>query len=146
MTRAMLVTVLHRMAKPLMLAKKQLFSDVSTDVWYAESVAWAAENQIVNGVNDGLFMPESQITREQLAVILYRYAIYCGYQTEQADDSKVAEYADFEHVSVYAQEAMIYALATGVLNGRTDNMLAPNGQATRAEVAAMLMRFESVKG
>ncbi len=146
MTRAMLVTVLHRLEKPALMAENQKFTDVSNDAWYAESVAWAAENQIVNGVSDVAFMPEAHITREQLAVILYRYATFCDYHTTQVDDAPLERYIDLELVSNYAQDAMAYALATGVLNGRTDNTLEPNGHATRAEVAAMLMRFAEVEG
>ncbi|MBQ4516752.1 MAG: S-layer homology domain-containing protein, partial [Clostridia bacterium] len=115
-------------------------------VWYSQSVNWAAENQIVNGVSDGTFAPDSSITREQLAVILYRYAMYKGYDIAAKDKSDISAFSDSEKISSYAADAISYVTAIGVMNGRGENTIAPSELVTRAEVATMLMRFAEIKG
>ena len=114
------------------------FSDVSGG-WYADAVAWAAENGVVTGNADGSFNPNGAITREQIAVILYRYAQQKGYDTSKKAD--LSAFADAGSVSDYAKEAMAWANASGLINGMDESSLAPRGNATRAQVAAILMRF-----
>lgn len=138
MTRAMLVTVLHRAAAPEAGVQENPFFDVSEGNWYTESIIWAAGNGLVNGVSENEFAPDVSITREQLAVILYRYASLCGREVTVKNES--LSYGDVDSISDYAQEAMAYAVEVGVLKG-SDGHLEPKREATRAEVATMLMRF-----
>jgi len=144
MTRAMLVTVLHRLCSSEETADTSLFSDVPNDAWFSKSVAWAAQNNIVNGVEEGVFLPDADITREQLAVILYRFALYSGYDTS-AKGADISKFSDREKISPYAQDAINYVVSIGVVTGRDNNLLAPQEKVTRAEVAAMLLRFEKVE-
>ena len=145
MTRAMLVTVLYRLASPADPSLSNPFQDVAEDTWYTESVKWAAGNGIVSGVSQTEFAPDADITREQLAVILYRYALLCGYDTSIGENTNILSYSDFEKISAYALHAIRYVVALGVMTGRTEDMIVPEGSATRAEVATMLMRFSEVK-
>ncbi len=138
MTRAMLVTVLYRTAAPKTGALENPFSDVSAGNWYTESIVWAASSGLVQGVSDSTFAPDVSITREQLAVILYRYASLCGYEVEVKNEN--LSYSDAGSIADYAQTAMSFAVGAGVLKG-TDGYLEPKREATRAEVAMMLMRF-----
>ena len=137
MSRAMLVTVLWRMeGKPT--EGKSIFTDVPEKEWYTEAVNWAAKNEIVNGVNIGIFAPEDDITREQMATILYRYANWKKFNTVKKGD--LSTFPDAEKVSGYAEKPMKWAVAEGLING-SDGYLLPQGPATRAQVAAILMRF-----
>lgn len=143
MTRAMLVTVLYRLeGKPETTADNP-FEDVADGTWYTDAVVWAAENGIVAGVAGGIFDPDGAITREQMATILYRYTQYKGLTLNDGD--YVEEYPDIDEVSSYAAQAMRWANAEGLINGvrRSDGTvtLAPKDNATRAQVAAILMRY-----
>ena len=137
-TRAMLVTILYRMeagSRP----GPAVFSDVAPGAWHADAVDWAADSGIVSGLSEGVFAPEQAISRQQLAAILYRYARYRGLDTgERADLSR---YADADRIGSYAADALAWANAAGLITGRTETALAPAGTATRAETAAILMRF-----
>ena len=138
MSRAMLVTVLHRFAEPEDKVYGNAFLDVPEGQWYSEGIKWAAENGIVSGVSENTFDPDAGITREQLALILYRYALFCGYETTDTD---LAKFEDADEISDYALEAVRYAVAKGIIGGKTEKTIAPKDGATRAEVATMLMRF-----
>lgn len=138
-TRAMLVTVLHRLAGTPDAEKTHSFTDLANGAWYAGAVAWAAENGIVDGVGDALFAPNAHITREQLAAILYRYAIHCGLDVTAAADLNA--YTDGAQISTWAQDAMRWAIASGLISGRSASALAPQSGATRAEIAQLLMNF-----
>ena len=124
--------------------ESSVFGDVPAGQWYAEAVAWAAANGIVSGFGGGIFGPNEDVTREQLAAILLNYA---GHKklaianTAYRAAAYIASYADIDTVSDWAQEAMKWANSLGLINGRTANTLAPRGTATRAEVAAILQRF-----
>ena len=137
-TRAQLVTILHRLAGQPAPSGDSGFSDVETGTWYTDAVAWAAQNGIVNGVSDTQFAPGDDITREQLAVILYRYATYQGYDVSQRAD--LSGFVDGT-ISTYAQEALSWASAQGLVLGFEDDSLRPQGNASRAQIAAVLMRF-----
>ena len=139
MTRGMLVTVLYRLAGSPKAAENSGFADVAAGKYYADAVSWAAENGIVSGVSDGCFAPDSRVTREQLAAILYRYARDKRYDTGKTAD--LTGFADYGQISGYAAEALSWANAEGLVNGRSETALSPQGQATRAEVAAILHRF-----
>ena len=104
-------------------------------------MTWAAENGIVGGYGGGLFGPEDNITREQLAAILYRYAQAKGYDVSVGEDTNILSYADALDVSEWAIPAMQWACGSGVIEGVTEATLVPGGTATRAQVATMLMRF-----
>ena len=143
-TRAMIVTMLYRMeAEPT--AQGSGFTDVAAGSYYADAVAWAAENGIVNGVSETSFAPDDSITREQMAAILYRYAQYKGYDVSTS--GSLGAYTDAAQVSGYAAAAMQWANGEGLITGVTGTTLDPQGSATRAQVATILMRFcEGIAG
>ena len=143
-TRAMIVTMLYRMeAEPT--AQGSGFTDVAAGSYYADAVAWAAENGIVNGVSETSFAPDDSITREQMAAILYRYAQYKGYDVTASGN--LSAYTDASQVSGYAAAAMQWANGEGLITGVTGTALDPQGSATRAQVATILMRFcEGIAG
>ena len=143
-TRAMLVMVLYRMAgAPDVAGRESSFTDVSADSWYGAAVIWASENGIVNGVGGGLFDPDASLTREQMAMMLYRFAGYLGSDTEKRAD--LSAYGDADAVSAFAQDAMAWAVAEGLVNGRSAAELAPKAGATRAELATILFRFAALQ-
>ena len=139
LTRGMLVTLLYRMEKEPAAKGGNVFSDVEADSWYADAVAWSAANGLVEGYEDGAFRPDNAITREQMALILYRYAALKGYDTDAKGDMSV--FADGEQVSPWAAEAMTWAVGEQLLSGKGNGVLDPTGTATRAEVAQILMNF-----
>lgn len=139
MTRAMLVTVLYRMANPEENAYSHNFADVTSNQWYSEAVAWAASKGIVNGVNEKEFAPDRNITREQMAVIIYRFAKIQGYDVEGKAD--ITRFSDSEKISDWALDALGWANNSGVINGLSENILSPESTSTRAQVATILMRF-----
>jgi hypothetical protein len=160
MTRAMLVTVLCRLAAPESGADAARFTDVPPDEWYSDAVAWAAEIGIVSGVGDNMFAPNAEIKRQDLAVLLHRYAqaqladgggqlagdggeLADGGGQLAGDTGALAGYGDAEAVSEYARGALAWAISAGIMRGGDTNSLNPQGFATRAETAAMLHRFLS---
>ena len=137
-TRGMIVTILYRLeGEPNAAASN--FTDVASNMYYADAINWAAANGIVNGVSATSFAPDNQITREQMAAILYRYAQFKGYDVSASNS--LTNYTDASQISEYATTAMQWANAEGLITGRTSTTLAPQGTATRAEVATILMRF-----
>lgn len=138
-TRAMIVTILYRLEGSPAVTGTSAFVDVPAGQWYTDAVNWAAANQIVKGTSATTFAPNDSITREQMAAILYRYAQYKGYDvTKKAD---LSGYSDNGQVSAYAKDALAWANAAKLINGVTDTTLAPQGNATRAQVSAILHRF-----
>ena len=134
MTRAMLVTILFR-ASGAKAEGESTFVDVEKNIWYADAVAWAQQENIVNGVGDDRFAPDAPITREEFATILWRYA-------GERDGAALPEaFVDRESVSAWAQDAMQWAVAAGIIHGTDGNRLDPQGTATRAQAAAMLCRY-----
>ena len=137
-TRSMIVSLLYRLeGEPSATAAP--FPDVADGQWYTNAVNWAAANGIVSGYGDGRFGPADPITREQMASILYRYAQYKGYDVTGSAD--LSGYADASTISSYAVGAMQWANAEGLISGTSATTLSPKGSATRAEAAALLMRF-----
>ena len=137
--RAMIVTMLYRLeGEPA--AETAGFTDVATGVYYVDAVAWAQANNIVNGITETTFAPSNNISREQLATILYRYAQYKGYDVSVGGMS-LNEYTDASQISAYATTAMQWANENGLITGVTSTTLEPQGSATRAQVATILMRF-----
>ena len=142
-TRGMVVTVLYRLENQPSTSAAS-FTDVASGAYYANAVAWANANGIVSGYGSGKFGPNDKVTREQLAAILYRYAQYKKYDVSGANS--LDGYTDVQSVSSYAVPALQWACGAGVVTGKSGSKLDPKGNATRAEVAAMLMRFcENVK-
>ena len=141
MTRAMLVTILYRAeGTPSVEGLENPFTDVPAEQWYTDAVIWAANNEIVNGMTATTFEPDTNITREQIAVILYRYAKASGADVSVGEETNILSYPDAETVSEYAVEAMQWAVGSGIINGM-DGKLAPLANATRAQVATMLVRY-----
>lgn len=140
LTRGMLVTVLYRYAGAVIENEAQ-FGDVSKESYYSKPIAWAAENGIVNGVGENKFAPNANITREDLVVILYRYAQKMGAGVSVKDSNIISLYDDFNTLSEYAIPAMQWAVEKGIITGRTTSTIVPKGNATRAEVATIIMRF-----
>ena len=138
MTRAMLVTVLYRLEGKPAVSGRSGVSDVTLNSYYEDAVTWAANNGIVNGTSDTMFSPNANVTREQMAAILYRYAQYKKYNT--AASSSLNGFSDHTAVSSYAVTPLQWAVAEKLVNG-TAGKLMPTGNATRAQVAAILHRF-----
>lgn len=139
LTRAMIVTILYRMAGSPSVSGSSDFTDVAAGKWFAKAVAWAAANGIVNGYGDSLFGPNDPVTREQLAAILYRYAVYGG-MTAVTLEENLGSFADTAQLSAYAIQAMNWAVGQGLINGSGSNLV-PKAQATRAQVAAIIHRY-----
>ena len=138
-TRAQLVTILYRLEGQPAVTGESGFTDVEADTWYTDAVVWAAANGIVNGVSDTRFAPGDEITRQQMAAILYRYAEAKGYDVTASAD--LSGHPDAETIQAYAQIPMAWACAQGLLQGFEDDTLRPAGNATRAQIATILMRF-----
>jgi hypothetical protein len=139
MTRAMLVTVLHRLEGSPAPGGGGSFDDVASGQWYSDAVAWASEIGVVNGVGGGRFAPNVEISRQDLAVILTRYADAAGKQFPVT--LQYVTFADENSIADYAKNAVQTLYTGGIVNGKQDNAFDPRGSATRAEVAAMLHRF-----
>lgn len=138
-TRAMIVSILYKLAGAPKTDNAAAFSDVQTGKYYADAVAWASDNKIISGYGQGKFGPDDKITREQMALILYKYASYKGYDVSKKKD--LSGYADSGKTHSYAKDALAWANAEGLINGMSDTTLAPDGKATRAQMAAILMQF-----
>ena len=139
LTRAMLVQMLYNMESRPACDAENAFMDVPVGQWYTDAVIWANDEKIVSGMGDGLFAPNMEITREQMVAMLYNYAKYKGYDVTASAD--LSAFADTASVSAWAQPAMQWAVAEGYISGMGDNQLAPQGTATRAEIASVIMRF-----
>lgn len=138
-TRAMVVTILYRLAgEPD--AEAASFTDVPANEWYSDAVAWAAANGVAGGYGDGLFGPEDPITREQMAAMLYRYASNVG-KYDVAGRADLTVFSDAGDIDRYAGDAMRWAVAEGLIGGTSATTLEPQGDALRAQVATILMRF-----
>ncbi len=145
-TRAMIVTILYRLEGKPAVSGETPFDDVAADEWYTDAVNWASENDIVSGYGGGKFGPTDNITREQFATILYRYAQYKGYNVSVGEDTNVLSYNDALDVSDWAMPAIQWACGTGPMQGDNQGNLLPGDSATRAQAAALIMRFiENVK-
>ena len=138
-TRAQLVTILYRLAGEPAVSGDVGFTDVESGLWYTNAVAWAAEKGIVNGISETEFAPSGDLTREQLATVLYRYAESMGYDVSASAD--LSGFPDAGDIQAYATQALSWAVAEGLLQGFEDDTLQPQSTATRAQIATILMRF-----
>ena len=139
LNRAMMVTMLYRMTGSPAVSGNSVFSDVPSGKWYSDAVQWASVNGVVNGVGKDRFAPDTQITREQMASMMMRYAQFKQYSTGKSAD--LSAFNDAGSISSWALESMKWANAAGLINGRTASTIAPQDTATRAEAATILMRF-----
>lgn len=140
LSRAQLCQIVYNMEGQPAVTGGSAFTDVAEGAWYADAVTWAASQGIVGGYGNGKFDPEDNITREQLAAILYRYAQAKGYDTSVGEDTNILSYTDALEISEYAIPAMQWACGAGILEGDAGHLY-PQGNATRAQIATMLMRF-----
>ena len=138
-TRGMMATILWRMEGSPVPKGKNSFTDVEAGKWYADAITWTTENGIFAGYGKDKFCPDDPITREQLAAIFYRYADYKGYDLTVKGD--LDKFKDADKITDYAKTAMQWAVGSGLVKGKSGNLLDPQGTATRAEIAAMLHRF-----
>ena len=138
-TRGMMATILWRMEGSLAPKDENSFTDVEAGMWYADAITWTTANGIFAGYSKDKFGPDDPVTREQLTAIFYRYADYKGYKltvTENLD-----KFEDADKITDYAKMVMQWAVGNGLIKGKSENLLDPQGTATRAEIAAMLHRF-----
>ena len=146
LTRAEFVTVLHNMEDKPSAEYISKFTDVSSDIWYTEPVMWALENDITSGISENTFGSDLDITREQLATMLFKYAMMKGASYKMTIDARILEnYPDKMSVSTWANEALKWAVTNGVMSGKATevgNILDPKGKATRAECAQMIMNLQ----
>lgn len=145
LTRGMLVTILHRAeGEPSVGDDAHIvppFADVDMGAYYADAVIWAEQNGIVKGMSETEFAPDQNITREQIAAIMHRYAQYKGYDVSAGENTNILSYDDFAEISEYAIVSMQYAVGSGLMKGKSETTLNPKNNATRAEIAAVLHRF-----
>ncbi len=141
LTRAMMVTILYRVAGEPEVTEASGFADVADGLWYTEAINWAASEGIVNGYTSTQFAPDDAVTREQMATILYRYAKSLGIDTAAYESTDLSAFADSTNVSAYALTAMRWACGVGIIRGMSADEIAPQGNATRVQVAAMFQRF-----
>lgn len=139
-SRSMIAAILWRMAGSPVVNYAMNFSDVPQDQWYSEAVRWATSEGIVGGYGNGTFGTDDPITREQFAAMLYRFAQEQGYDVSVGENTNILSYTDVADLSEYAIPAMQWAVGSGILTGNAST-LTPQGQATRAQAAVMLMRF-----
>ncbi len=142
LNRAMLATIIYRLAgSPAVSASGNgaAYADVTASTWYSDAIAWASANGIVTGYTDGTFRPDAEITRQELAAMLYRYAGFASYDVTKKND--LAAYTDKSEIGSWALESIEWANAEALVNGRTEHTIVPSGTATRAEAATILMRF-----
>ena len=144
LTRAMLVTILYRYEGEPAVSDNSSFTDVPSGQWYSDAIAWAAANGIVEGVGDDKYSPNGNITREQLATILHRYAKLKS--TDVTANGDLSIYLDSNTMSNWAGDAMKWAVGSGIITGTSDTTVNPKGTATRAQVATMLMRMIATIG
>ncbi len=138
-TRGMMATILWRMEGSPAPKGKNSFTDVEAGKWYADAITWTVENGIFADDGKDKFGPDDPITREQLAAIFYRYADYKGY--DLTVKGNLDKFKDADKITDYAKTAMQWAVGSGLMKGKSGNLLDPQGTATRAEIAAMLHRF-----
>ena len=139
MDRAMIVTILYRMAGAPSVSASNSFSDVKSGDYYYDAVRWALENKITEGVSSGLFNPGGVLTRVQIAAFLYRYAEFAGYDT--AKSASLSQFGDGSEVSSWAQTAMEWAVGSDVIKGTDTSELKPGNSATREQIAVMVWRL-----
>lgn len=123
----MFVTVLYRAEGEPQVSGEAAFADVPPDAYYADAVLWAKQNGIVNGISESEFAADNTVTREQIAAIMHRFAQYKGYDVSIGENTNILSYTDAESISEYAVPAVMYAMGAGLIKGRTDSTINPQG-------------------
>ncbi len=144
-TRGMVAAVLYRMSGEEYPDEETVFPDVKPGAFYNRAAAWGHDRNVVTGYDDGLFRPDREITREELALLLYKYAVYKGMNVSDIEGMAIREFTDFEEISDWAETAVRYCLNAGLMRGRDDGSLGPRDKATRAELASILSRFGELR-
>ena len=142
-SRAMIVTMLYRMESEPAVSGNVSFQDVPAGQWYTDAIRWAAAQGIVNGYSDTAFGPNDNVSREQLATILYRYAKYKGMNVD--NETSLSGFTDAGTISNWATDAFQWTVSKGIINGMGNNILSPGTEAVRAQVATMLMRYDAIE-
>ena len=140
-TRGMIAEILYRMSGESYPDVAVIFPDVKEGTYYHNAVAWGTDHSVLKGYDDGLFRPDRPIIREELALLIYNFAKYCGLDVSNIEGMGIYEFTDFAEISDWSMTAVRYCLNAGLLNGRDDGSFDPRGLATRAEVASVLQRF-----
>ena len=140
-TRGMIAAVLYRMSGEEYIDEETKFPDVKVGTYYNRAVAWGSDKKVIKGYDDGLFRPEKEITREELALLIYNYAVYKSMDVSNVEGMAIQEFSDYDKISDWSKTAVRYCLNAGIISGRTDGSFDPQGKATRAEAASMLVRF-----
>lgn len=140
-TRAMFVTVLYRAENEPKVSGETTFEDVDTTAYYAKAVVWGQQNGIIKGYSETEFAPDENITREEIATIMHRYAQYKGYDVSVGENTNILSYDDFNSISEYAIASVQYAAGSGLMKGKTESTFNPKDNVTRAETASILHRF-----
>ena len=138
-TRGMIVTVMYRLENEPNVNIDNSFKDVKSSDYYGNAIYWAKQNNIVTGYNSTTFAPNDNITREQMTAILYRYASYKGYSVDKTSD--LSEFTDVSNINDYALKPVKWAVASNLISGMGDSTISPLGNASRAQIATILMRF-----
>ena len=141
MERCMMTTVLYRMSKEPAVSYSPVFSDVPDDQWYTNGTVWCARMGIVSGIGDGLFAPSQPVNRQQIAAMLYNYAVKTGRNADGREN--LTAFSDAEAVASWAKDAMSWAVSAGIFRGDDEGKLLPEEDASRAQVAVMLQRFQT---
>lgn len=141
MTRSMMAAVLYRLSGEQYTGSEVSFLDTVSGSWYSTGVSWGASKSLIQGYGNGTFGVEDPVTREQMAAILYRYAQYKGLDVSVGEDTNILSYTDAGQVSEWAIPAVQWAVGAGLMQGNGNGILNPQGYATRAEVAALLMQY-----
>jgi hypothetical protein len=139
LTRAEMAKILHNVADNPTTTEEHDFSDIPANAWYTDAISWAATAGVVTGYEDGTFAPSTEVTREQLVAMLYRYAKYIGQDVTAS--ASLDTFKDSASVAGYAKAPMQWAVANGFIKGNDANALNPKGNATRVEAAAIIARF-----
>ena len=139
-TRAMFITVLYRIENEPDTECDNSFNDVEANSYYEKAVYWGRKNCIVKGITNTEYAPDLNITREQMAAMIYRYMTYKNMDLSVGENTNILSYADCSNISDYAISAMQYAIGSGIIKGMTDNTLEPQGISTRAQAATVFMR------
>ncbi len=140
-SRGMMATIVYRMEEEPEARQQETFTDVEGEMYYADPISWATDKGIVLGLTNELYGPEDDLTREQAAAILYRYAQRCGYLLEENSGNSWSAFPDRENTSPYAVSAMAWAIEKGIIKGDPNNALSPNANIKRSEASAMVERF-----
>ncbi|MBP3412720.1 MAG: S-layer homology domain-containing protein [Oscillospiraceae bacterium] len=142
LNRAMVVTILYRIAGSPEVSGSTVFTDVAEGLWYADAVQWGYENGVVKGVSEDRFAPDQAVTREQMVTFLYRYAKLAGYDVSAAEKTDLSGFEDAASISGYAADAFAWAVGEGIVNGVRETILAPQNTATRGQMAKIIMEYD----